>query len=322
MATTKTIKSSGGDYTTLALWQAAIKANLTGTGVAEAVLYDVSDAGLQIDGWTTTASDYIYIHSHSTYRHAGVWDAAKAVVSKADGSAIIISEDFVRLDGFQITTTSPTMTARCPINTSGINAGSDLRISNMIIKGHGANYVEYGIYLNDADINAYLWNLLIYGQHETPASRGILINNAGAVSLYSSTVIASAGGRGIYRVAGTVTAKNVYSRAASGMAFSGTIGKTNCASADTTADGTSPLVSIALSTTADSSHAGFVDITGGEENFKLKGGSALLGSGYDTHGESAPLGFDTDLAGNARSGAWFIGALGNAGQSLLKVVNE
>ena len=59
---TKTIKSSGGDYTSLSAWEAAEQADITGLGPSIAECYDVDDTTpTTISGWTTTASDYIEI---------------------------------------------------------------------------------------------------------------------------------------------------------------------------------------------------------------------------------------------------------------------
>jgi hypothetical protein len=97
-----------------------------------------------------------------------------------------------------------------------------------------------------------------------------------------------------------MTCKNCYARADPGYAYSGTITKTTCASADTT--GSAGLQNIAVNTT------NFTNVTAGAENFDLPLGSALIDVGTDTSGDAAPLNFTTDIVARTRGATWDIGA--------------
>ena len=311
MATTKTIKASGGDYTTLAAWEDAIDGNLTGTGVAEAICYALDDTtAVNIFGWTTTSSDYIYIHTDATARHAGVWNGDKYNLVVAASSGLAIIEEFVQLDGLQIQCVTPSANSQNPLVVSNNVADTAvIHISNCIIRGDSdATYTVYGIYLQDAVATTYIWNCLVYGI--AAASNRIGIWVSGTSYVYSTTVIG--GASGIY-CTGTATLKNCY---AGGTSFediryvSGTLAKTNCASEDGSADDTGAnetqsncITGVALDTDT------FVNVSAGTEDFHLAadGLSPLQAAGVNTSGDSDPLNFTTDIDGDTISN-WSIGA--------------
>jgi len=61
-----TIKSSGGDYSSLSAWEAAQQRNLvTADEIAVAECYGFVDTTLTtISGWTTGVNNYIIIRAH------------------------------------------------------------------------------------------------------------------------------------------------------------------------------------------------------------------------------------------------------------------
>jgi hypothetical protein len=258
---------------------------------------------LLISGWTTSATTYIYIHSETASRHVGIWDATKYRLVVA--GAITNYEDYVRIDGLQID----------PAGGVGIDYGiatattNEMRISNCLIKGNGGTAnTETGIRVSDSDAIVNIWNCISYNISTKGASNvgAFYIETAATVNIYSC--VGTGGYRTFYRAAGTVTAKNCYAGGNGGAGdYVGTIGLTTCASSDTTGSAAA-LRNIAVSTTADATHAGFTNVTAGSENFAIKVGSPLIDVGTDTHGESAPLDFSSDIIGVARGAIWDVGA--------------
>lgn len=101
---TKTVKPSGGDYTSLSAWEAGQQADLTvADQIQVAECYAMSDTtAITIDGWTTSATQYIQVTVPSTERHAGIYTTSKYRLEQSPAFAIIdIFEDHVRIDGVQ-----------------------------------------------------------------------------------------------------------------------------------------------------------------------------------------------------------------------------
>lgn len=289
----KTVKSSGGDYTTLALWEDANDGDITGVGISEVECFSTSDTSrLTINGWTTDATHYIYIHTHATGRHAGVWDGAKYNLTYTAGanseSAILNYENYVRIDGLQIE-----MVAGAYSSTSDFYndvTPSAIYLSNCILRGNPHRC----ILINDG--TAYAWNNIAY----TVAGDYAYWCNNGTSYVYNCSLRSAY--YGIRNSSGTCTAKNCYAKGTNaGYAYYGTIGLTTCASADTT--GSVGLQSIAYNTTQ------FINVTAGSQDFHLAGtGSALYHVGTDTSGDAAPLNFTTDIDGDTYYSTRSIGA--------------
>ncbi|MFH1666726.1 MAG: hypothetical protein ABIA17_04055, partial [Elusimicrobiota bacterium] len=70
---TKTIKSSGGDYTSLTAWEAGEQADLVAldrVAVAECYDFESVESPISINGWTTDAGHYIKIYVPPSERRA------------------------------------------------------------------------------------------------------------------------------------------------------------------------------------------------------------------------------------------------------------
>ena len=109
-----TIKSSGGDFTSVSAWESSKQADLTGNGPEEAECYNFQDTTVvTILGWTTTASDYIRIYSENspgTNRHDGtsrdVSGNGYQLAANQTNGIMHNHEDFVRWDGLDFSNTS------------------------------------------------------------------------------------------------------------------------------------------------------------------------------------------------------------------------
>jgi hypothetical protein len=255
-------------------------------------------AAVSISGFTTSAAYYLNIYTVSPARHAGVWDGDKYNLI-ANGSPLTIYDDFVWIDGLQISSSLATGTEF--INCDAQAASSWLRFSNLIIKGiGGSSEAEIGLYLQSANPAVYVWNTIFYKFSTAASGSNSPIYIVGGTALiYSTTSIG--GYRGINNGGGTVTCKNCYSGGCASDCYYGTITKTTCASSDAT--GSVGLQNIAVNTTQ------FVNVTAGSENYHLAGtGSALYNVGTDTSGDAAPMNFATDIDGQTRDATWDIGA--------------
>lgn len=303
-----TVKPSGGDYTTL---DAAIDhlvashANLVGSDNYATVEIggdwsgSPDTAAVTINGLTTDATRYLSIVTDASNRPTGKWDTTKYRLEVANNSMIVIADDYVRIDGLQGRVSSGNANYQVPFDVGSLSSGANqIRISNCIWRGHGADYNQTVLQGLGNGIFK-IWNCIIYGLHPTNTnSRIFTFDFAGTAELYSVTGIGSY--IGLNRVSGTVTAKNCYFGNGSGADYNGTISMTTCASSDST--GSLGLRTIAVNTT------NFTAVSAGSEDFRLPGtGSALYNVGTDTSGDTAPLNFTTDIAGESRS-TWDIGA--------------
>ena len=319
-----TVKPSGGDFTTLdAAFDhlVASHANLVSADVYATIEIDgtwssADTAACTPEGITTDATRYIHIYTTAAARHDGKWNEGAYRLYVANNIAMLKDGgggDHIIFDGLQIGVSATNANYQCPfwMEYTALN-GAWWRISNCIIRGAGsASRRNPGIYCADAQMTMSVWNSVIYnvGTLDHPYCSGVICDS-GTLNLYSSTVI---GGKyGVVTNGGTINAKNVYAGSTITEDFyrsAGTLAKTNCASEDSSADDTGTgetqsncAVSVAYTTST------FTNVTAGSEDYDLVTGSALIGAGVSTSGESAPLNFTTDIVGATRDATWDIGA--------------
>lgn len=131
---TSTIKSSGGDYSSLSAWEAAKQANITGLGPEQAECYSFTDtSGLIIDGWTTTASDYIRIYAATSNKHNGVSiensGSGYQLKPSVSAKAIDCREDFCRFEDLELVSNGNNNI----FNQAVAGSGSDIRIDRCLM---------------------------------------------------------------------------------------------------------------------------------------------------------------------------------------------
>ena len=291
---TRTIKPSGGDYTSLAAWEAGRQGQLVTDNRCEiAECYAMSDTGgLLFGGWTTDATHWIKVIVAAGEGHSGIWDASKYNLS-GTGTAhtITTANGWLTLDGLQANITGGYY------GIYPLNAEKDI-VSNCIIKGTASESRIRGIYITGSE-NIYIYNTIVYGiTTQSGDSRCIFMLGSGTAYIYNTTLIGSP--YGILHSNGTVIAKNVYAGGQGTSCFSGTITKITCGSSDAT--GSEGLQNISVNTDQ------FINVTPGSEDFHLAAASALKDVGTDTSGDPAPMDFTTDIDGETRSGSWDIGA--------------
>jgi len=99
----KTIKPSGGDYTSLSAWEAARQRDLVAVDEIEiAECYPFEDTTpCTISGWTTDATRKIIIRTPSGYKHGGKWNTNSYRMSVGNASPLTISVGHCLVDGLQ-----------------------------------------------------------------------------------------------------------------------------------------------------------------------------------------------------------------------------
>jgi hypothetical protein len=159
----KTVKPSGGDYTSLSNWEAGRQGDLVSLDTIEiADCYSMSDtAAVIFDGWTTGASNYIQAQgatSDKTPTNTGIYSTSRYRLENTTGTSISMLEDYVRLDGLQI------YPQDISNGTDGIYGNTFVGyylISNCIIRGIVVDHIRAGISLDVPDASK-IWNCLIY----------------------------------------------------------------------------------------------------------------------------------------------------------------
>ncbi len=292
----RTVKSSGGDYTSLSSAEAGEQGDLPALDdQVDLACYDFTDTGGKVDisGWITSATCYLRIYAVTG--HAGVWDSSKYNLSVSTGfaEALVIQEDYVRIEGLQLDTTHATQANNTVgiINTSTA-ANTDIRVERCIIRRTGRQAGHRCVYHTSGKLT--LRNSVIYGNLD-----GAGVYAIGGTHIEQNTTVVACSGIGIENAfsASTVTLDNVYSGGHTGAAYDGTMTRTTCAHSSATSFSGST-ASIAYST------ANFTNVTAGSENLHLVSGasSTLLTGGTDLSGT-----FTTDIDGQTRSD-WSIGA--------------
>jgi hypothetical protein len=294
---TKTVKPSGGDFTSVGTAVAWFQTNYPDFVTADIAgkieiggTWDSADtAQVAVPDLVSDATHGLNIYTDVSNRASETWDSGKYSLQYTAGTYLIYnSNDYLIVDGLQINLARAG--ANRVIENTVLGATNEVILSNCLIKSDSGAYDRYVCYLNTAsdNTNLYVYNCIAYGASGSTVAWLRCGETTCTMTVYNSTL--TGGANGILRSAGTCVAKNVYSGGQSGDCYSGTITKTTCASSDAT--GSVGLQSIAANTTQ------FVNVTGGSENYQLAGvGSALYHAGTDTSGDSAPMNFIADING-------------------------
>lgn len=299
----KTVKPSGGDYTSLEACLNANEQDLTGDGWFDVEIdgtwSSADTSAVTIHNYTTTSSDYINIYTTTTARHLGVYPTDRYRIEPAQAlgvDCISNAVNYVKLDGL-----AGRVLQTNDYGKSFIADASNKPpwyVTNCLCKGDptwGSNGLRM-LGTSAGGYTLYVYNNIAYGF--------VGVNYYGmnfdywAVNLYNNTVYGCTSGKGINVVGhgGTnVVAKNNIS-IGNATDFSSNFGtSSNNLSGDTTAPGTDCVKSVTAANT-------LLDPTGTPPDLHLKAGSAAIGAGYDLSGT-----FTTDIDGETRS-SWDIGA--------------
>jgi hypothetical protein len=127
---TRTIKSAGGDYTSLASWEADRNGDITGLGPEIAECYNMSlTETVTFNGWTTTAADYIRIYVPTAERHNGTFSTGFKITGGGADDTLRLAEEYIRFEGLAIEATGNFF----GINDVGIGSAGEVRIQHCLI---------------------------------------------------------------------------------------------------------------------------------------------------------------------------------------------
>lgn len=301
----KTVKPSGGDYTTL---QAAIAANAQNLVTNDKYL-DIEISGdwsggadtssVSITGYTTDSTHYINIYTTSEARHKGLYSTSyyRLEVNNAFGSIFNIGENDVTVTGIQVKNTSGTTGDPYTPNAFHVNDGTTRLLINKVI----AIAPQIGIRINSFSGTQEIRNSISIATWNDSVRKGEgIFAGYGTATIRNTIGIHRGQGVGISgsSAQGNITCVNCYARSSTGSAYSQIDTLTTSASSDTT--GSAGLQNIAYSI---SSGAYFTNVTAGSEDFHIGSNSALKDVGTDLSAA-----FTDDIDGATRSGTWDIGA--------------
>lgn len=299
---TKTVKASGGDYSSLSSWEAGEQRDLTSVDeIAEAQIdgtwSSADTATVLIGGWTTDATRYISIYTTSTCRHTGKWDTTKYRIDNSGNfeTGIYISEGFVRIDGVQIRMTGATL-AYTMLLDNNVDAGGEIRFSNIIGwyngGGTGGSNGLYQFSVGSGSRTLKIWNCIFYDFSATD-SNGIRGGASWTNYIYNCTFqnceVGIRGGESICIAKNTVIQDCV-------ICFLSMTSGNNNVSDDNTQPGTS----------GQNGEVTFLNEAG--DDFHLDSSDTVAkDNGADLSGD-ANLAFSTDIDGQTRSSPWDCGA--------------
>jgi hypothetical protein len=279
-------------YNDFSSWESGRQGNLvTGERTEVAVAYDDGDftSAFTINGFTTDATHYIQILPASGHGHSGVAGAGVVIDVNDSGTAITISDDYVRIEGLQITDFAGA-NGRAGVR---VNNGNNALLDRLIFYDFDTDHTARGV-RNSTATGTIVRNCIIYG------GQGYGIHaDTGSVSMtVQNCTVHGMTGTGIQQGAGTLTVTNSISAGSSTADFAGTITQSYNISSDATASGAGSLTG---------RYAGnqFTTITAGAEDLHLKSGADAINMGNDLSGT-----FTNDVDGGTRpaGAAWDIGA--------------
>ena len=183
---------------------------------------DATDTtAVTIDGWTTTASNYIKIYTPYlptevgvSQRHNGKWDETKYRLVGANATRILVREENIRIDGLQISVTGTSGDDQDAIYFYDIAGTVNAQVSNSIMKGVSSSYTYHDgiqIYLMGVSSTFKFWNNIFYGfSGASYTNAGIYFavtnNDDYTVYLYNNTAYGCTSG--FYRNSSYIIAKN------------------------------------------------------------------------------------------------------------------
>jgi len=197
-------------YASLSAWEAAQAQDLdAGNNIAECICETDGTADttlLTIDGWTTSATDYIDIKTSAGHRHAGLWNTAKYRLSVSGNftPALDNLEGNVRITGLQIENTSanPSYIVRSD-GGSGPTTG-DVYIVNCLLR----DSITAGLEIKDGTY--FVRNCAIY--QNTGSGINIPFGNGGTTATISNCTVVASGTNALVTgsASNTTTLQNCY----------------------------------------------------------------------------------------------------------------
>lgn len=170
--TTNQLTGDNCAYKSLSIWEAARQAVLSDVEEciceSNGLAHTADSTAVIIDGWTTTAVYYIYIHTSATARHNGTYQTTKYRLEIANAIMITNLENYVKIDSLQLYMTAVSSTSKVIIQ-SMMESTTVGEISNCILRGvpNSAYTFHGGLDLTTFPAGAYtvtwkIWNNIFY----------------------------------------------------------------------------------------------------------------------------------------------------------------
>ncbi len=298
---TKTLKASGGDFSSMVTWEATLAGTLSAPQELDCDNFSLSE-NVAFAGFTTTAANYVRVFTQSANRHDGRSRAVSGtgfrITDSTSAGIIRVAVDHLRLDGLEIEQTGTGGSGQALQATNTLTSGgNDIRIENCVIHDvkTGSGYTAT---LTATNLALQFRNNIVYGSQRSWDTRG-----SSSVTAENNTVWRHAAQLGL--VSGTeLTAKNNYSGHAGAASDDYWSGGSPSGNNNISSD-TSATARFTSSTNSIAGSAVFTSVTPGSEDFRLLSGTnALVDSG-------ATLGsVTTDIIGTSRpqGAAYDVGA--------------
>jgi hypothetical protein len=225
---TSTIKSAGGDYSSLVSWEAAKNGDITGLGpeIAECYNFSLTET-VTFNGWTTTASDYIRVYAPTAERHNGTVSTGFKITGGGSDATLRLAEEYVRFEGLAVEATGNFF----GIEDVGIGSAGEIRISHCVIRSTAATSTGRGISVSIGVCK--IWNTIVYDFYNT-ASVGYGFSCGGTCTMYAYHCTSYHNRFGFVQLGGTFTVKNCIGDTNFAGDYTGSFTATNCLSSDTT----------------------------------------------------------------------------------------
>lgn len=296
---TKTIKASGGDYTSVTAWLASLPSTLTEAEIALVDAFQINEtSGVGVTK-VTSVTNYLEIRAASGHEHTGIAGTGP-VINTTGGSGLVISSNHVRVVGMEVFTTSTTQNTVSIPSTTTYSADSDIRLEKCIIRGTKTGTTNVTLCTGNG-ANVTFDNNIIYGSSRLMDAR---VLNAGTVKLRNNIFWGHASQLLLLCDSHTTESYNNYvGCAASGAECFWTGGSTPTGSYNVSSDATA---TVDFPTGSQINIAGssvFTSVTSTAEDFRpLNGTTALHNTGTtiasvttDAIGTARPQGASYDV---------------------------
>lgn len=257
-------------------------------------------AGVSFAGTTTSASNYIWVHTDPASKATPPWSDSKYRMSVTNATVVTINESYVRVSDLQLESISPTNSPRSAISNTASVGG--LQVFRNLIRGHNSGtYYQIVMYWQASGTDAKVYDNIIYNLSTVAGNYGIRIVAGVAVDVYNNTIIGGAYG---ISNSGTSVAINNLCQGQSSAALAGTFAAGSDYNATNRATMGYTVTGGGNTHDRTSQTFTFVDAAGGDYHL------AATDAGAKDCGLSDPGAglFLDDIDGITRTGTWDIGA--------------
>ena len=290
--TTNATTGANRAYASLNEWEAAEQTDL----VTDTDTHELFCTGTAIDsatttilGWTTSALYDITIHGETS---STSWDATKYGMSTGDTNGVIVNEDFVTFNNFQVETSIVNSSIET-FTTSATGASAEIVLNSCYIRNTtsatGSQQYFRGVFCGTGTTT--LNNCVVTGYRRgSNPGHAVHAYDTASILLYNSVITNSY--RGLNNTStGDVTAINCVLDA-NYPVDAGTVTTDYCASANVITGGGAN--NILITSYGDE----VVSLTNNAEDIRLRADSQLIGAGVGYDSDSlVPL---TDISGKTR----------------------